>query len=633
VAGFALIFHRDGRPVSRPRLNQLAARLRFRGRGLDTWVDGPIGLAQIGPHGPGPLAEIAAAFDGRWRAAIDGRIDNRDEVARALAFGAVAADGSDDARLVLAAVERWGAGTPSRLVGEFAIAAWNASSRELWLFRDAMGLRPLYLRVTDLEVVCASDVRALLLDAPAEVNEALVGEYLCRGIVSNRETLYRGIERLPLAHAAAVSSSSLRTWQYWTPALDTTLAARTPVQRMEQFAAIFADVVGAQRSGADEVALLLSGGLDSSSVAAALTAAGARWHAYTLGQANADDDETPIAQAVARHFGSPHTRVDAGPFDASLVTNEITATLELPVVPNGLAAHRLRAQAAADGHRIAFSGLGSDEWFGGSFLRYADLARRGRLLALAREAWADRRLEGPTLMHLRIAAWALCPPRLQHAIRAALGRTPVPPWVGRALARRTDLADRLNARDIPTPAFATLSQRAIFEDNTSGDYASMVEMQERAAARAGIEERFPFHDRRLIEFSLSLPDSDRWSGGRPKAIVRRAMAGRLPDAVIARTASPNANPVADEALRVIGGRRFFDSLETSALGWVDAVEARRLWNRHERRVAHGGRAGREVWLLWGIAAVELWWRHAVAHRVEDVEDGAAVTEAPRVARA
>jgi asparagine synthase (glutamine-hydrolysing) len=253
--------------------------------------------------------------------------------------------------------------------------------------------------------------------------------------------------------------------------------------------------------------------------------------------------------------------------------------------------------------------LGGDEWFSGSPLSYADLARQGSFVGLARAVWADRHRDESTRVRLQLAAWALCPPGAKGMIRTLLRRTPVPAWVAPDFAARTSLADRLRSSDIRMPDFLRLSQRAFYEDVACGAYVGLLEMQERANAQAGVEERYPFHDRRVSEFSLALPESDLWGLGRYKVILRRAMATRLPAAVLQRQTSPNANLVLADMLQALGGHAFFSRLEIARRGWVNEPHVRALWQRAEQQAQHGT-LGRDHWALWSVAALELWVRHA-----------------------
>lgn len=605
MPGLALIFARDGSPVNADRVTAMANRLAYRGARVASWTSGPIAIAQIGSPAAGGC-EVAGSRDGSWRIAFDGRIDNRDDLAREL--GINVADGGD-AAVAADACERWGPGAASRLRGDFALAAWHARDRRVVLIRDVRGLRPLYYRLDDRELCCASDLRALRLDRDARVNENMVAEWLTGSPASHRETLFTGIERLPMAHTAVIDEQTAGSSQYWTPSIDPEVAGRSKDERAAALADILAAAVDDRCGSAAPVGVLLSGGLDSSSVAATVARRGRDWRAFTLTAERPDEDETPMAEAVARHLGSAHTIVRARPVGIDAAAEDATFSLDIPSPPNGLQSAALRRAVSGAGCPIALSGLGSDEWLGGSFLVYADLARQGAFVDLARTVWADRKRDEPTRTRLQIAAWALCPPAIKQRVRRLLGRPRPPSLISPALVRRTSLADRLRAEPIAAPSLPSFSQQALYRETTCGAYVAATEMQERGNARAGLDERYPFHDRRLIEFSLALPESDRWAGGRYKSILRHAMAGRLPATVIERQHSPDANRVLAGTLRS-AGRAFFSRLAIADAGWVDGRRVLDAWDVFERR-AEGRRTGPEAWELWAVAAVELWWTHAV----------------------
>lgn len=610
MAGFALIFRRDGAHAPAARLHELAARLAYRGPQVATWTDGAIALAQIGARTYQTAPKVAASMSG-WRAVFDGRLDNRRDLAAALSAGPVAADGSDDAELLLGACERWGSDGPARLVGDFAGAVWNSRDREVWLMRDVRSLRPLYYRLSSDELTCASDLRALALDGPREINEGMVAECLTGEPVRHRETLYQGIVRLPMAHLAVIGAAGAREWIYWLPQPEAGLDRQQPEDRAARLTQLLDQAIDDRLAGAVPAALLLSGGLDSSSIGARLAGrAGLSWHAFTLGHARAEDDERAFASQVATHLHAPHTVVEARTVTEDDLITEIQSTLDLPPPPNGIHGIQLRHAVSEAGYASALSGLGSDEWLTGSYLSYADLVRRGSWLELMRSVWADRDRDETTRMRLQLAAWALCPPPIQRAMRVVLGRTPVPPWIPAAFANRTGLADRMRTRDIPVPDLPRLSQQATYREVTSGSYVYLMEMQERANARAGTEERYPFHDRRLSEFCLGLPESDLWSRGSYKTILRRAMNGRLPAFVLERQMSPNADRVLRDMLQALGGERFFSSLSIAERGWIDGPVVLAMWRQAERRAGAGTIISRPFWALWAIAAVELWARHA-----------------------
>jgi asparagine synthase (glutamine-hydrolysing) len=607
VAAIALLFARDGAPLDASRINRMGRRLAYRGSGLTAWSHGPIALAHVASRSyPG---QICVSPDGRWHVVLDGRLDNRAALARELGMGP-AVDAADDPRIAMLACARWREDAAARLTGDFAVAAWDAQEQQALLFRDVRGMRPLYFRLDDRELACASDLQALVRDRPAAVNEGMVAEWLTGSPSSHRETLYQGISRLPMACRATISRSTARQTQYWMPSVDPAIAAAGDAERSEAFVEKLQHAVR-RRSDAGHVALMLSGGLDSSTLAAVLDQAHPRqWSAFTLIDDHSGNNERAYAASVAERFGAAHVVVEAAPVTAADFASETAASLDVPAPPNGLQSLRLRRRVVEDGYPVALSGLGSDEWFGGSYLVYADLAREGAYRKLAATVWADRHRDESTRVRLQIAAWALCPPVLKPWVRALVpGRSAS--CIAPAFARRVGVTDRLRHRDLESPAFPAASQQALYAECTSGAYLAAIEMQERGNAAAGLDERYPFHDRDLIDFSLSLPESDRWSGGNYKGIIRRAMAARLPQEILARQHSPDANRLVVNTLRALGGREFFLGLNSIEAGWIERARVLAMWDALERRTRAGQNASAAAWALWAIAAIELWTRHGI----------------------
>jgi hypothetical protein len=139
------------------------------------------------------------------------------------------------------------------------------------------------------------------------------------------------------------------------------------------------------------------------------------------------------------------------------------------------------------------------------------------------------------------------------------------------------------------------------------------EMEDRAAQAIGVDQRHPFYDRRIAEFGLALPPSQRWNGREIKVVVRRALADYLPPAIAARQDKAEFSHVYVDALNGIGGAATFATLRSEEAGWVDGAAVRRMYERMIRLY----RSGDDAYIacvgpLWAIAALEVWLEHAGA---------------------
>jgi hypothetical protein len=139
---------------------------------------------------------------------------------------------------------------------------------------------------------------------------------------------------------------------------------------------------------------------------------------------------------------------------------------------------------------------------------------------------------------------------------------------------------------------------------------TMLDLYELGSSAYGIYDRHPFLDRRVAEFAVALPDDLRWRNGQMKYVLRRAMAGRLPDAVRERSdhAKSDFSHLAIDALEGMGGRRFFERLTIADNGWVVRGALPLVYDRMRALHAAGDLRYRELtWQLWAVVAVECWY--------------------------
>ena len=306
--------------------------------------------------------------------------------------------------------------------------------------------------------------------------------------------------------------------------------------------------------------------------------------------------------------------------------DEIAADLEVQIFPHAPTIDPLRALVHDRGVRVLLTGMGADDWFGGTPLTYADLFARGRWGALARRARAERSgddfIGWPSVA--RSALWPLVPPLLQRVIRVALRRRRPPAWLEPAFAARIGLADRA-ARHRDSVAFRSHEQADIWHEGTSGMLVYSLETTARSIARFGVDHAHPFHDRRVVEFGLALPSDQHWRDGYAKPLLRRAMTAHLPAAVASRRTTPAGDHVFVQAIAAEGGARAFADLATTRLGWTRGNEIRAM---HTRMLAlyQNGSPGYSslAWTLWAILAMNLWLDAAnvVQYRVTASAEGA-----------
>ncbi len=630
MSGIAAVLHRDGRPADPDLLRTMIAGAPHRGPdGASYVVEGSAGLAhqllRTTPEGAAdrqPFGDDASGL----RITFDGRLDNRTELAAALdASGAVLRRGTD-AELALRAYERWGAECPLRLLGDFALAIWDARRRVLFCARDVMAVRPLYYAVRADLFVCASEPRQVLASgivAPAP-NEAMIGEYLADRITCTDETIYRGVLRLPAAHSLTVGAGGLARSRYWTLEVGDERRYESDGEYADEFRALFREAVRCRlRSDRPAVAAFLSGGLDSSAVVgmahlvADETGVPPPETFSLVFDGDARCDETSYIRDVLAMWRAPSHLLAPDAPDGRRCRRHIARRGEPMASPFEQIAGSLRARMQQRGARVVLTGCGGDHAFAGSLFHYADLLRQGRIAAAARQMRDDASLEdfGWTPQQA-IAAGVL--PLLPRPFKRLIGPAArrlgwpgrVPAWIGAPLAARTDLEARLHP---PAPSRwpASFSRAAVADGFTSPALHAPLEETERVAAEFELEERHPFLDRRIVEFAVALPESQRWRRDQTKVILRNALAPLLPASVRTRQDKADFSAQAFRVLEALGGRRLMDDLRIARLGWVEQRRVSSLY-RDMRRRFHGGdqRYADRLFPMWAIAGVEWWYRSA-----------------------
>ena len=260
--------------VDEARLKRMRDVLRHRGPdGEGLWIDGPVGLGHrrlsivdvAGGHQPMP------SEDGRAWIVYNGEVYNHAELAAALRARGHRYRTRSDTETVLHLYEEEGIGCVERLRGMFAFAIWDRDRARLLLARDRLGIKPLYYTVTDHELLFASEIKAILaaMDTRPRFNEAVLPEFLANRFVAGEETFFRGISKLAPGHTLTWSlGDGLRTRRYWQLPTELDPAAPGPADAAREVRGRLEDAVRSHLMSDVPLGLFLSGGIDSTGIAA-----------------------------------------------------------------------------------------------------------------------------------------------------------------------------------------------------------------------------------------------------------------------------------------------------------------------------------------------------------------------------
>lgn len=469
--------------------------------------------------------------------AVDARFDDRAATLASLQLQATATD----EELVEAAWHRWGADLADHLSGDFAIARWDPRRRELFVARDHMGVRPLLMARFRDGVAVSPDLGRLLAlpGVDRRPDHGRIAELLIDWWHDHRATFYTGIRRLPGGHRAIVAAEgTIREERYWHLSRDE-LVLGSDAEYEERFRALFERAVTDRLPDGDGVAVELSGGIDSASIAGYLAAtapgdllavagsfADARYEGGALDEGAfrtwfRDREGAALEEIAAREAAAP------GAVDASIRAHR--APIGGSMI---LLRQHLYARAAAAGRSVVFDGQDGDTSVGYGHERMTQLFWRGRFLEFAREMTAIGRRRGlRSALHVT-ASYSVLSPLAWGTWQ--LGRRPR--GIRSSLATADLLHDtRTWERVKPVGASRPDDVRGSHILDVRAAYnAFALESTDALARAAGLDARHPFYDRRLIEFCVSLPADQLFRRGVARSIQRRALAGIAPEEVLWR---------------------------------------------------------------------------------------------------
>lgn len=522
----------------------------------------------------------------------DARIDNREELISTLGLSHVPPP--TDGELILAAYERWGQRCAERLIGDFAFAVWDSRGRTLFCARDPLGVKPFYYFRDDRLFVFASELKALLIVPGVDptIDPEQIALFLAWRHDERTRTSYRSILRLPAAHAMLVALERSASREYWNADGARDVRFRNDAEYVNAFREVFGDAVSARLRCDRQVGTTLSGGLDSSSIACmARHLRGPAVPPLKTFSVIFPDlpekelrliDERAYVDAVVRGGGIEPTFVRGDRRSPLEDVDRMVWHVDEPFSAPNLYLHWAMFDAAANnGVRVLLDGFDGDSAVSHGFGYLTGLARTGQFDLLATEVHAFGARHGksndlvldtyvlPVLSdlarHCRLGAWHRGASTLRNHLgvserrlaRHALGT--LMPELLRELFRHRD---RKNPEyEILDPALAravrqherdatrqqrrrpALSEREAHVDGISQPlYQLTLEIADKCAAAFGVEPRYPFFDRRLIEFCVGIPDEQKFGAGWPRLLLRLAMDGLLPPTLQWRTNKANLSP-------------------------------------------------------------------------------------------
>ena len=550
----------------RGELDTMIAALHHRGPdGTGVFVADSVGLA----HARLSIIDIAGGAqpihneDGTVQVVFNGEIFNYIELRRDLERRGHRFYTSSDTEVIVHLYEEHGAAFVDALNGQFAIALWDATRRQLVLARDRTGIRPLYYTEAGARLLFASEVKALFTrpEVKRRLNVPAITELFSYWAPLEPNTVFEGVKSLPPGHVMIASDDGLRIHRYW----DWSFPTHADMSRNEEDCAaelreLLIDAVRLQLRADVPVGAYLSGGLDSSIITSLIrNHTDTPLRSFSLTFDEAEFDESAQQMELVQHLRTEHsslrvTRADIARAFPRTIWQIESATVRTAPTPLMLLSGHVRES----GYKVVLTGEGADEVFGGY-----DLFKEAKIRRfLAREpasAWRPRILERlyPYLANSPAGGRAFT-----HRFFSEGAEHQHEPWFAHmprmTTTRRTlqfmrpEIQEQLAATDPYAALRATLPEGIgqwlpmgrdqYVEAHTLMSGYLLSSQGDRVAMANSIEGRVPFLDHRLIEFANRLPPHFKLKGLTEKHILKKSMRGELPESIRTRTKHPYRAP-------------------------------------------------------------------------------------------
>lgn len=512
--------------------------------------------------------------------------------------------------------EEEGAKMPSFLRGMYAFAIWDKNKRQLFCVRDRLGEKPFYYCTKDGRFIFASEIKGILAtgESSFHINREAIDSFLAVLHTVGENTAIKEIRRLLPGHCLLVDKGQVRDWSYWSA-----LYGEREEFTVEDWSQKIADAVqkaaGYQTEADVPLGVFLSGGLDSSAIAAAFSkniSEPIRTYSIGFGQA---DDETPFAREMAEHIGADHTEMMSGEklwqklesmqqvYDEPFADSAAIPTIEL-------------CQAAVQHVKVIIGGVGGDELFGGypRYLATKKMMMQGHRFWKFSQKHSYRTPKHPVLSRM-LSYWeATHSKEFSNPYLAFFGQ----PYIGAQIRKQLLGLDATPTAPTPHESLLLKNFDRVQPQYDDGDCCALYDIGaylpddllvkvDMASMSVGLELRSPLLDHELVELALKMPSDVRLLNGELKGLFKRAVGGWLVNSVLNRKekkglgapvwvwmAQPKIKQLTNDLLL---------SADSPLVGLVDMQSVRNLYN------SFNANRFLKSYRIWQLVCLALWRKH------------------------
>ena len=573
IAGYLNL--QEGPPPGEPLLRSMLGQIRHRGPDeFGIYHDAHVGLGNARlciVDLAGGQQPISNETSDTW-IVYNGEIFNYVELRRDLEARGHRFSTHSDTEVIVHLYEEYGPSCLAKLNGQFAFAIWDAPRRSLFLARDRLGVRPLFYTMVEGALIFGSEIKVLFADPRVRrvIDPRGIAQVFNYWSTLSPHTCFEGIHELPPGHYLIAAEGKIQTSRYWSlefiqqnvPSGKTVRTARrTTASLADELAELLTDATRIRLRADVPVGAYLSGGLDSSVIAAIIRQIGtSRLDTFSIAFSDPEFDESEPQRRMAALLGTDHQVVRATDADIARVFPDIVWHTETALTRTAPAPMFLLSQLVRDrGYKVVLTGEGADE-----FLAGYDIFKEAKIRRFwAREPDSKRR---PQLLRrlypeiVRLGASA--PAFLQAFFGNGLGDTDAPDYSHRVRWRNNHrthrfFSEEFSARlgqtmrdgspNLPYPSeffhWGHLEQAQYIEATTFLPGYLLSSQGDRVAMAHAVEGRYPFLDVRVVEFCNSLPDDVKMPALRDKALLRESARRWLPPEITTRRKRPYRAPI------------------------------------------------------------------------------------------
>jgi asparagine synthase (glutamine-hydrolysing) len=555
-------------------------------RGPDSNGDcnhGPMGLA----HSRLSIIDLSGGYqpmsneDGSLWITFNGEIFNYIELRKQLIESGHRFATESDTEVILQMYAAKGEQCVEEFIGQWAFAIWDANRQKLFLSRDRLGVRPLFFSKTASQFVFASEIKSLLEHPGIERGIDLAGldQVFTFWCTLPGKTVFKGVQEVPPGHSLSIENGHIRMWPYWNLDYSSVDSRMTEEEARERVLELLRDATRLRLRSDVPVGAYLSGGFDSSVIAAiAREFSGARLKTFSVAFEEPEFDESRFQQDVVNFLGTEHRSVCCSHQDICDAFPDVVRHAETPILrtaPGPL--YILSRLVRSDGYKVVLTGEGSDEFFSGydifkeaKIRRFSavDLDSRFRPLLLKRLYPYLPNVQAQSESYLKaffhVSESDLSNPLFSHLPRWELTsrlKSFFSDEVKSQLDNHNVYAEVEKLLPETYSKWDGLSQAQYLEAACLLPGYLLSSQGDRMAMAHSVEGRFPFLDHRLVEFSTRIPPKLRMKVLNEKYILKRAAGHLIPNSVASRSKQPYRAPDATSFFNAATGKARADYVD------------------------------------------------------------------------